>query len=784
MEPKRELTSVDLAALETELRVLAGATLQKAYEYDDDRFRLKLRHPNRGRVELFLEVGEEPFCYTVDPTNVPDAPERPTDFARMLRNRLGGRYLDPPRQYEFDRILEFPFTGEEGSATLVVELFGDGNLAVLEEDGRVVDCLRTVRLQSRTVAPGRPYEFPRSRLDPLAADREALESALRESDTDVVRTLATQWNLGGRWAEELCTRAGVEKVLDVDDLGADGLASLLEALETVAARLADGDLAPELYREPIGDEAGHGEASWSTDEDASGSMDGTESGSTDEDASGSTDGTESGATDEDASGSKSDAASPSTDEDALGPVVDVAPFPMAECADLESTAYDRFLDALEAYVGGLRERDATSASTPDRPDFEAEIDRREHILEQQRDAIERYEAEAAAQRQRAELLYAHYDLVDGVIGTIRDARAAGHGWDEIEDRLATGREQGIEAAEAVLDLDPEAGTVTVAVDEERVVLEVAEGLEHNADRLYREAKRIEEKADGAREALEETRAELAEWEQRREEWTARDGEPGASTPGPDETGEHADTDAVSTDGQRRADADWLAMASVPIRERDAWYERFRWFHTGDGFLVIGGRNAKQNEELVRKYLEPGDRVFHTQAHGGPVTVLKATDPGEPGQPDMSFPEGSREQAAQFAVSYSSVWKDGRYAGDVYEVDADQVSKTAESGEYLETGGFAVRGDRTYHRDTPVGVAVGIQCEPVTGVIGGPPVAIEPRAVTRYRVEPGRFAQPDVAKRLYRRFREDFADQSFVRKIASPDAIQHALPPGGSRIVEE
>jgi hypothetical protein len=118
------------------------------------------------------------------------------------------------------------------------------------------------------------------------------------------------------------------------------------------------------------------------------------------------------------------------------------------------------------------------------------------------------------------------------------------------------------------------------------------------------------------------------------------------------------------------------------------------------------------------------------------------------------------------------------------VNPEQVSKTAESGEFLGKGGFAVRGERTYFEDTPVGCAVGITCEPETRVIGGPPAAIEPEAETAVRVEPGRFTQADTGKRIYREFRERFADTGFVRKVASPDQIQHFLPPGGSRIIED
>jgi hypothetical protein len=77
------------------------------------------------------------------------------------------------------------------------------------------------------------------------------------------------------------------------------------------------------------------------------------------------------------------------------------------------------------------------------------------------------------------------------------------------------------------------------------------------------------------------------------------------------------------------------------------------------------------------------------------------------------------------------------------------------------------------------VAVGVQCEGETRVIGGPPAAVEPRAVTTITLEPGRYAQNDAAKLCYREFKERFADQSFLRKVASPDRIQEFLPPGGS-----
>ena len=711
MEPKRELTSVDLAALAGELGAYEGSGVDKAYLYGDDMVRLKLRHYERGRIEVLVDIGDTKHVRVADADNVPPAPERPPNFAMMLRNRLAGAELAGVEQFEFDRILQFHFERDDDSTTIVAELFGDGNVAVLDGSGAVVDCLDTVRLKSRTVAPGSQYEFPDARFNPLAVDYDGFAARMRQSDTDVVRTLATQLNFGGLWGEELCTRAGIDKTQDIADTDDEEIRRLYETVGALAERLKRGDLDARVYREGSDRES-----------------------------------------------------------DEPGPRVDVTPVPMEEHRDLSADRFDQFTAALDDYFTHFEADHAAteqeSGGGRNRPDFEAEIEKQKRIIEQQQGAIENFEEQAEAEREKAEALYAHYDLVDDVLTTVRSARDEGRSWDAIEERFAEGAEQGIDAAEAVRSLDGSEGTVTMDVGDHTVTLVVADGVEKNADRLYTEAKRVEEKKEGAQQAIAETRAELEAVEQRRERWEADDGE------------EETDEEEEETE-----DIDWLTRSSIPIRRNEQWYEQFRWFHTSDDFLVIGGRDADDNEALVKKYLDRGDLFFHAQAHGGPATVLKATGPSEPADESIEIPDRSKREAAQFAVSYSSVWKDGKFAGDVYMVGPDQVSKTPESGEYLEKGGFAIRGDRTYFEDTPVGVAVGITCEPQTRVIGGPPDPIRERAETAIAVEPGKYAQNDAAKRLYREFRDRFADDTFVRKVASPDRIQEFLPPGGSRMVE-
>ncbi|GGL53264.1 ribosome rescue protein RqcH [Halocalculus aciditolerans] len=704
MNQKREMTSVDLVALTRELRDYEGAKVDKAYLYGDDLVRLKMRDFDEGRVELLLEVGDTKRAHVAAPEHVPDAPGRPPNFAKMLRNRLSGADLADVRQYGFDRIVEFEFRREDQDTTIVVELFGDGNVAVLDQNGTVVDCLDTVRLQSRTVAPGSQYGFPQARLNPLEVDYEEFAAQMEQSDTDLVRTVATQLNFGGLYGEELCTRAGVEKTKDIADAGDDEFEAIYHAMTSMFDRLKSGDVDPRVYYEP------------------------------------------------------------SEDDDGSETRVDVTPLPLEEHAELESEAFDSFNAALDDYftnLGGTEEEEG-SAANAGKPDFQAEIEKNERIIAQQEGAIEDFEREAEAEREKAEALYGNYDLVDDFLTTVREARDAGYSWAEVEETLEDAKESGMDEAQPFEGVDEQNGRVRVRLGDHSIWLEPESGVEKNADRLYTEAKRIEEKKEGALEAIENTREELEAAKKRKAEWSEE--------PASDEAEEDAEDE----------DIDWLSRSSVPVRKPERWYDRFRWFRTSDGFLVIGGRNADQNEEIVKKYMDNYDRFFHAQAHGGPVTVLKTSAPSEPAQ-DIDVPRQSLEEAAQFAVSYSSVWKDGRGAGDAYMVMPEQVSKTAESGEYLSKGGFTIRGEREYFRDVAVGCAVGITCEPETRVVGGPPSVITEQAELAVELEPGRYAQGDAAKRVYRKFREAFADTSFVRKVASPDQIQLFMPPGGSRI---
>ncbi|KAK3695412.1 hypothetical protein B0T22DRAFT_418149 [Podospora appendiculata] len=125
----------------------------------------------------------------------------------------------------------------------------------------------------------------------------------------------------------------------------------------------------------------------------------------------------------------------------------------------------------------------------------------------------------------------------------------------------------------------------------------------------------------------------------------------------------------------------------PVR-KPMWFEKFTWFISSDGYLVLGGRDAQQNEILYKRYLRKGDVYVHADLQGAACVVIK----NNPKTPDAEIPPSTLAQAGNLSVCCSSAW-DSKAGMGAWWVNADQVSKIAPAGEYLPVGSFMVRGKR-------------------------------------------------------------------------------------------
>ncbi|BAA80611.1 conserved hypothetical protein [Aeropyrum pernix K1] len=253
-------------------------------------------------------------------------------------------------------------------------------------------------------------------------------------------------------------------------------------------------------------------------------------------------------------------------------------------------------------------------------------------------------------------------------------------------------------------------------------------------RLYREAGELEAKAERAEKAFAEARSRLEE--------------------------------AV-----RRARL--RSLRRIIEGRKRFWFEKYHWTITRNGFLAIGGRDAGQNESVVKRYLGDDDIFLHADIHGAPATVL-LTRRLQPGDDDIY-------DAAVLAAAYSRAWKAGAGGVSVYWVYGSQVSKSPPAGEYLARGAFMVYGKRNYIHHVPLKLALGIVMhKDVPYIVAGSEEAVSRYSVAYATVLPGDMSPGEAAEKLrstLSRLTAKAAGEEEALKVEAipPEEIEKKLP---------
>lgn len=139
----------------------------------------------------------------------------------------------------------------------------------------------------------------------------------------------------------------------------------------------------------------------------------------------------------------------------------------------------------------------------------------------------------------------------------------------------------------------------------------------------------------------------------------------------------------------------------PVRQQ-LWFEKFNYFISSENYLVLGGRDAQQNEILYRRHLRKGDVFVHADLHGSSTVIIKNLH----GRSDDPIPPSTLSQAGTLAVATSSAW-DSKAVMSAWWVNAEQVLKTLPNGEYLAVGLFAVKGQKNFLHPTQLMLGFGI-----------------------------------------------------------------------------
>ena len=392
-----------------------------------------------------------------------------------------------------------------------------------------------------------------------------------------------------------------------------------------------------------------------------------------------------------------------------GKIEDFAPIQMASHDDLESKGFDSMSAVIDAFVNQIAEEEEENYVDP-------EVLKLNRRITKQEETVDEYRMRCDELKKKAEALYSDYQKVSQLLEVLNE-QSKKLTWEKLK--------EGAMKIPYVRSIDPSKNLVTGEFGGEVVTLDYTKGIDANASDIYQDSKEIGEKGKHAEEALNQSRAELAKLEKGLEK-------------------------------QR------IANAGKAQPTKQFWFERFKWFFTSEGKLVIAGRDAHTNDGVVKKHLKEKDLYAHTDIHGAPSTILKD---------GASATNEELRQTCQFATAQSKGWVAAVSEGSAYWVYPDQVSKTPNPGEFVPRGAFIIRGKRNYEYHLPMELAVGeIYFQGARKIMCGPEQAF--RDCERMLIIRPAKSKTRLSGEMAKRFN------------VPEEEISRILPPGDIEIVRE
>ncbi|KAG5486077.1 hypothetical protein LSCM4_06785 [Leishmania orientalis] len=702
---KQRMTALDVRATVEEMRAsLIGLRLLNIYNISNKMFLFKFGH-GESKKNVLLESGTR-FHVT---ELAREKPKLPSQFTLKLRKHVRAWRLDSISQLQHDRTIDLCFgvSSTEGCFHIIVELFSKGNVILTDYTYKIMMLLRTHRddeglnLAVNQVYPVTAPFAAAAAVKPAAVQEEGNATAAsaavsaaekppaflypphvnasghlhirRTADADLTlcqrqlkeertRTMKVEWELGlsrsndrtavqtlvagiqhfgPDLAQHVLTITGVPNAprkswaQSADNIFEALLPGLLEAFDLAKVDLTS---AGGYLIKPRAKSGSKGNATAPPAPDASTTTE------------------------------VADLVAVAEQYESFTPIL-LAQYTKDGVESLYRASFGRVCDEFflltetERIDASNEKRKNTAKSKEDK--FAADHARR----------ISALEADIAANQLKGEQLILNADRVDEAIQLINGALATGISWDALRMLLKRRHAEGHPVAYMIHELFLERNSISVlletVLDEEKgeedcdvppLVVEVAlsKTAHANAADYFGKQKQLRSKLQRTVASTEKAAA-------------------GAARKGARKAAEQKEKKTIVKERQRH------------------WWEKFFWFRTSAGDLVLRGKDVQSTELLVRRVMRLGDLFIHCEVGGALPCLLRPmndvwhglkgdTAGGEAVASPATQPVAMHSvcEAGAWCVAFSGAWESKQTTGSWW-VYASQVTGGTASGTYLYTG---------------------------------------------------------------------------------------------------
>jgi hypothetical protein len=188
------------------------------------------------------------------------------------------------------------------------------------------------------------------------------------------------------------------------------------------------------------------------------------------------------------------------------------------------------------------------------------------------------------------------------------------------------------------------------------------------------------------------------------------------------------------------------------------YRKYKWFYTSSGKLVLGGKSALQNEEIIRrlKLSKKDFIVMHTTEPGSPFSII-LDDIKKVNSSDL-------KECAIFTGCFSRAWRSGSKKTKIGIFKLSQLNKNKE----MKAGTWSVLG-----KIKEVEVNLELALTKQFGILRAVPLdSVKGKKEILLKIAPGKIEKKDAHLKLDFELKENF----------SQDEVLSALPAGGFRVL--
>ena len=237
------LAGIELRYLVNDInKRIEGYYVSNIYGITKDSLLFKFHHPEKSDILLMLST------FGIWVTNVKIEQIEPNKLLKHLRNNLLRFKLKEIKQIGTERIVYLTLSYFEKEFVIVVELFGDGNIIICNNEMKILALSHSINVKHRQLRVGSQYiQPPLDSLDVLNMTEKDFEP-IRSASIAVAKWIGKTLGLPRKYIEEITSLAKVESKKKGEEITDEETKRLFDSATQIINNVVTGKHDPEIVR--------------------------------------------------------------------------------------------------------------------------------------------------------------------------------------------------------------------------------------------------------------------------------------------------------------------------------------------------------------------------------------------------------------------------------------------------------------------------------------------------------------------------------------------------------